>query len=107
MVHVYPLALAVLFVAGMFELSFNSMAQTLVQMNAPAAIRGRVLGLFNMASLGMRAFSGITVGLVGGIVGIHTSLAVAALAVLLCTATLLAFYTLKGPAAYPPPAGAA
>jgi len=106
MVHVYALALAVLFVAGMFELSFNSMAQTLVQMNAPAAIRGRVLGLFNMASLGMRAFSGVTVGLVGSIVGIHTSLTVAALAVVLCTATLLAFYTLKGPAAYPPPAGA-
>jgi MFS family permease len=107
MVHVYALALAVLFVAGMFELSFNSMAQTLVQMNAPAAIRGRVLGLFNMASLGMRAFSGVTVGLIGSVVGIHTSLAVAALAVLLCTATLLAFYILKGPAAYPPPAGAA
>jgi len=107
MVHVYALALAVLFVAGMFELSFNSMAQTLVQMNAPAAIRGRVLGLFNMASLGMRAFSGVTVGLIGSVVGIHTSLAVAALAVLLCTATLLAFYSLKGPAAYPPLAGAA
>jgi MFS family permease len=107
MVHVYALALAVLFVAGMFELSFNSMAQTLVQMNAPGAIRGRVLGLFNMASLGMRAFSGVTVGLIGSIVGIHVSLAVAALAVLLCTAMLLAFYTLKGPAVYPPPAGAA
>ncbi len=92
MVHVYPLALAVLFVAGMFELSFNSMAQTLVQMNAPAAIRGRVLGLFNMAALGMRAFSGITVGLVGSLVGIHTSLAVAALAVLLCTAALCVRY---------------
>ena len=54
-----------LFVAGFFELSFSSMAQTLVQMNAPAAIRGRVIGLFNMSALGMRAFSGITVGLVG------------------------------------------
>jgi MFS family permease len=107
MVHVYPIALAVLFVAGMFELSFNSMAQTLVQMYAPMAIRGRVLGLFNMAALGMRAFSGITVGLVGSLVGIHTSLAVAALAVLLCTAALCAFDTFKSPAGYPPPAGAA
>ncbi len=106
MVHVYPLALAVLFVAGMFELSFNSMAQTLVQMNAPQAIRGRVLGLFNMAALGMRAFSGITVGLLGSLVGIHTSLALAALAVLLGMAALCAYYLLKGPAGYPPPAGA-
>jgi MFS family permease len=84
-------------VAGMFELSFNSMAQTLVQMNAPAAIRGRVIGLYNMASLGMRAFSGITVGLIGGIVGIHTSLTLSALAVLLCMTVLLVFYTLWRP----------
>jgi len=77
-VHVYPLALALLFTAGFFELSFSSMMQTLVQLNAPDAIRGRVLGLFNMSSLGLRAFSGVTVGLVGSLVGIHTSLAAAA-----------------------------
>jgi hypothetical protein len=90
----------------MFELSFNSMAQTLVQMNAPAAIRGRVIGLYNMASLGMRAFSGVTVGLIGGLVGIHASLAAAALAVLLCVSTLLLVYLIKGPTRYPPPTGA-
>ena len=60
---IYALAIALLFAAGFFELSFNTMAQALVQMNAPADIRGRVVGLFNMAGLGMRAFSGITVGL--------------------------------------------
>ncbi len=73
----YPLALALLFLAGFFELAFSAMAQTLVQLKAPADIRGRVIGLFNMASLGMRAFSGITVGLVGAFAGIHLSLALA------------------------------
>jgi MFS family permease len=77
-VHVYPLALLLLFTAGFFELSFSSMMQTLVQLNAPNEIRGRVLGLFNMSSLGLRAFSGVTVGLVGSVVGIHASLAVSA-----------------------------
>jgi len=77
-VHVYPLALLLLFTAGFFELSFSSMMQTLVQLNAPNEIRGRVLGLFNMSSLGLRAFSGITVGLVGSVVGIHASLAASA-----------------------------
>jgi hypothetical protein len=62
---IYTLAIALLFAAGFFELSFNTMAQALVQINAPADIRGRVVGLFNMAGLGMRAFSGITVGLAG------------------------------------------
>ena len=51
-VGVYSLAIALLFAAGFFELSFNTMTQTLVQLNAPAEIRGRVVGLFNMAGFG-------------------------------------------------------
>jgi MFS family permease len=74
----YPLALVLLFLAGFFEMSFSSMAQTLVQLNAPEASRGRVLGLYNMASSGLRTFSGITVGILGAATNIHTSLAVAA-----------------------------
>ena len=77
-VRVYPLALLLLFSAGFFELSFSSMAQTLVQLHAPTEIRGRVLGLFNMSSLGLRAFSGITVGLVGSITTVHWSLGASA-----------------------------
>src|SRR6202043_2040504 len=74
--------LALLFTAGFFELAFNAMAQTLVQLNAPTEIRGRVIGLYNMASLGLRAFSGVTVGLIGSLVGVHWSLALSALVVL-------------------------
>lgn len=84
----YPVALAVLFCAGFFELAFSSMTQTLVQMNAPSAIRGRVLGLFNMSSAGLRTFSGVTVGLVGSIATVHTSLLVSASA-FMATALLL------------------
>jgi hypothetical protein len=58
------------------------MAQALVQINAPADIRGRVVGLFNMAGLGMRAFSGVTVGLLGAVIGIHWSLGLSAAALL-------------------------
>ena len=77
-VGIYTLAIALLFAAGFFELSFNTMAQTLVQLNAPVDIRGRVVGLFNMAGLGMRAFSGITVGVLGAGIGIHWSLGLSA-----------------------------
>jgi MFS family permease len=87
----YPLALILLFVAGFVELSFNSMAQTLVQLNAPAEIRGRVIGVFSMASLGLRTFSGISVGLIGAAIGIHASLAASAMAFLALNAILLAF----------------
>src|SRR5437868_4924587 len=61
----YALAIPLLFTAGFFELSFSSMAQALVQTNAPDLSRGRVLGLFNMASSGLRTFSGLSVGIAG------------------------------------------
>jgi MFS family permease len=84
----YALALALLFAAGFLELSFNAMAQTLVQIRAPEALRGRVIGLFAMSSLGLRAFSGITVGLGGAAIGIHWSLALSAIALLGLTMAL-------------------
>jgi MFS family permease len=85
----YPLALGLLFVAGFLELSFSSMAMAMVQINAPADMRGRVIGLFNMSALGLRAFSGITVGVVGAAIGIHASLALSAIALCLIVAGIL------------------
>jgi MFS family permease len=96
MSHIYALSLALLVVAGFVELSFNSMAQTLVQLNAPAGIRGRVIGVFSMSALGMRTFSGVTVGVIGGLIGIHWSLAASALA-LLCIILLLLAYGSRRP----------
>ena len=85
----YPLALLLLFTAGFFELSFNAMAQTLVQLDAPAEMRGRAIGVFNMFAAGMRTFSGITVGLVGASIGIHGSLALSAAVLFIVIGTLL------------------
>jgi len=90
----YPLAIALLFVAGFLQLAFNSMAQTLVQMEAPTAIRGRIIGLYNMSSLGLRAFAGVTVGLMGSLIGIHWSLALSAL-VLLAAIAVIAALTIR------------
>jgi hypothetical protein len=86
----YPLALALLCAAGFFELAFNAMAQTLVQLHAPPDKRGRVIGLFNMASLGLRAFSGVSVGLLGSLIGVHWSLGLSAMAMLAVLCGLLA-----------------
>jgi MFS family permease len=86
----YPFALGFLFAAGFLELSFNAMAQSLVQLDAPPDKRGRVIGLFNMSSLGLRAFSGISVGLFGSLIGVHWSLALSALATLAIAGALLA-----------------
>ena len=86
----YTLALALLFSSGLLNLAFLSMAQTLVQLQAPPQLRGRLIGLFNTSNNGLRAFSGVTVGVVGGLIGIHWSLAISAMVLLAVTIALFA-----------------
>jgi len=85
----YPLALALLFAAGFLELSWSAMAQALVQLNAPEHLRGHVIGAYAMASLGLRLFSGLTVGVLGALLGVHASLAISAAVLFGAVATLL------------------
>jgi MFS family permease len=87
--HNYALAIGLLLVAGFVELAFNAMAQSLVQIHAPAAIRGRVIGVFSMSSMGLRAFSGVFIGLLGARIGIHHSLALSASLLLLIYAVVV------------------
>jgi MFS family permease len=87
----YAVALALMVVAGFLSLTFSSMAQTLVQLHSPAPLRGRLIGLYNLSSSGLRAFSGVTIGVVGGLVGIHWSLALSAMGLFAASLALLAF----------------
>src|SRR5204862_577029 len=87
----YPLAILLLLVIGALRIAFSSMAQALVQLLAPRAIQGRVMGLFFMAQAGLQVGSGVTVGLLGGIVGVHRSLGLSAGAFLLAAIALLMF----------------
>jgi MFS family permease len=84
----YPLALLLLLIGGVASLASMSIGQTLVQLLAPPADRGRVIGVYSMSSMGLRFGSGVTVGLFGGVVGVHWSLGLSATA--LCVGTLLA-----------------
>jgi MFS family permease len=87
----YRLSLVLLFCAGVLNLSFYSTAQTIVQLLAPTHLRGRLIGLFSMSTYGLRAFSGVTVGVVGGLIGVHWSLAISAMALFAVTIGLFAF----------------
>ena len=86
----YPVAVGLLVLAGIFNIAFASMAQTLVQILAPARVRGRVVGLFNTAVLGLRAGSGLTVGVLGALIDVQWSLALSAMAVVAIAVALLA-----------------
>jgi MFS family permease len=87
----YYLSLLLLFTAGVLNLTFSSMGQTIVQLLSPPHLRGRLIGLFAMASLGLKAFSGVTVGVLGGLIGVHWSLALSAMVLLAITVVLFAF----------------
>jgi MFS family permease len=87
----YEIAFGLLFLAGVFLITSSSMAQTLVQLEAPPDARGRVIGLFNMAQQGLRIGSAFTVAGLGAYIGIHLSLIVASVALVLVMAWLLAF----------------
>ena len=84
----YPLALALLFVAGFVELAFSSMAQAIVQLQAPGPIRGQVIGVYSMSALGLRMFAGFSIGLLGSVIGIHYSLSASALAFMIVIGVL-------------------
>jgi MFS family permease len=94
----YYLSVALLFCAGILNLAFYSSAQAIVQIESPAHLRGRVVGLFSMSALGLRAFSGVTVGMMGAVVGIHWSLALSAAALLVATSMLLVYSGSRQPA---------
>jgi hypothetical protein len=87
----YYLSLVLLFSAGILSLAFYSSAQAIVQILAPSHLRGRLLGLFSMSAFGLRAFSGLTVGVVGGFIGIHWSLGLSAMTLLAVTVGLLLY----------------
>ncbi|MEU4668773.1 MFS transporter [Amycolatopsis sp. NPDC023774] len=65
----YPLALVLLVIGGVANLASMSIGQTVVQLLAKPAERGRVIGVYNVSANGLRAGSGFTVGLLGAAAG--------------------------------------
>jgi MFS family permease len=74
----FVLALALLLVGGVANLASMAISQTVVQLLAPPADRGRVIGVYGMSANGLRAGSGFTVGMLGSVIGVHASLAASA-----------------------------
>jgi len=87
----YVPALALLVGAGAANLASQSISQTVVQLLAPSESRGRIVGVYNMAAQGLRAGGGVTVGVVGAVIGIHWSLAFSSAALLLGVLALMAY----------------
>jgi MFS family permease len=91
----YAFSLAVLVLAGVANLVSSSTEQTIVQLEAPPAQRGRVLGLYGMSSMGLRAGSGLTIGLLGAWIGIQWAVGLSAILLCLVAVVLLVIVRLK------------
>ncbi|MGI5241593.1 MFS transporter [Dactylosporangium sp. CA-139066] len=91
----YAFAIVVLFIGGVASLASMSIGQTVTQLLAPPAERGRVIGVYNVSASGLRAGSGVTVGVLGQAIGVHWSLALSSAALCLGTGAA-ALYTHSG-----------
>ncbi len=96
----FAVAVACMFAAGFLQLAFASLTQTLVQLHAPKEIRGRVIGVYNMAALGLMSFSGVTIGVGGSFVGVHLSLGASAVTLFVVVIALSAFVLRSGQTAH-------
>ncbi len=93
----FPAALVFLFAAGAGQLAFNSIAQTIVQIQAPAEKRGRLVGAFSMAQQGLKSGAGVSVGVLGSAIGIHVALAISALMTVLIAGSMYVYANAGSP----------
>lgn len=72
----YLLAIVALVVGGFARITSEATEMSIVQLAAPDEERGRVIGAYSMFGPGMMTFSGVTVGVLGSLVGIPGSVLV-------------------------------
>jgi MFS family permease len=89
--HDYLIAAPLLVVGGIANLAAMSITQTVVQLRAPSAKKGQVIGVYGVAANGMRIGSGFTVGLLGAALGLRPALGWSAAALCGCVAVLAAY----------------
>lgn len=99
----YVLALVALVVAGCGEIASLSITQSVVQLEAPAGERGRTLGVYGMFASGLRMGGGITLGALGALIGVTSTIAVFA-AVLAVGALCAWWYASRSRSRMPRPA---
>ena len=79
-----PLALPVLFVAGIGYLASNTHATSRLQLGVEPWERGRIMALWSVAFLGLRPFASIVDGAIAGAFGVRAAGVLLALPALAC-----------------------
>ncbi|QAY61850.1 MFS transporter [Microbacterium protaetiae] len=89
-------AVVALVLTGFSQITATSTGQAIVQLEAPPGQRGRVLGAYSMFGPGMQTFSGVTVGVLGSLLGIPITVIIGG-AVLMAGAVLTGLYMRRAP----------
>jgi MFS family permease len=101
-----PLALPVLFVAGLGYLSSNTHATSRLQLGVEPWERGRIMALWSVAFLGLRPFASIVDGAIAGALGVRAAGVLLALPALACAVWMAVRARTRGwgpaPAELPP-----
>ncbi|HEX4443571.1 MAG TPA: MFS transporter [Galbitalea sp.] len=93
--HSYAVALAALVIGGVANIASMSITQSIVQLQAPSDDRGRVYGVYGVFASGLRTGNGLTLGILGAILGIPYSIALCA-ALLVIGTIVLGLYSRSG-----------
>jgi MFS family permease len=84
-VPLYGIAVVALLIGGVANMASMSIAQSIVQLEAPPADRGRVYGVYGVFSSGLRVGNGVTLAFLGTAVGIPQSVAICAVVLIIGT----------------------
>jgi MFS family permease len=103
----FPLSLALLALCGGASVSFMSSCNTMIQASVPDRLRGRVMGIYSLAFMGLAPLGALQAGTVAEHCGAPTSLVAGALICVLAAATVVALVpALRRPQPAPAAAGA-
>jgi hypothetical protein len=72
------IASLMLALGAMAGVIYHTSTNTLLQLAAPDAIRGRVMGLYSMSTFGLQIFNGPAVGTLAALLGVSASLTILA-----------------------------
>ena len=86
-----PTALVFVMLAGFGMMSQSTISNTIIQTNASAEMRGRVLGFFAMAFFGMQPLGGLLIGTVSQYIGAPDTILAEGIAALLIAVLFLPF----------------
>lgn len=84
----YPLSLLLLLGTGVTSTMLQATTMTIIQLEVPAQMRGRVMSINTIATIGMSSFSGLLIGAAATQVGTPDAIALGILVVALATAAI-------------------